>query len=69
MTYPGEVDWSDLVHAYGTATDTPGHLAALTSLDPSAFDHLWGAVLHQGTIYPPRRRRSPGSSTTSTPPS
>ncbi|MEV0335727.1 hypothetical protein [Nocardia sp. NPDC050717] len=47
-----EIDWGSLDHAYGRATDTPAHLAALTSADPSAreaaLDHLDGALLHQG---------------------
>ena len=51
-----EVDWARLFHAYGVASDTPGHLRGLTSADDAAFDagldHLYGAVLHQGTVYP-----------------
>ncbi|NBH09833.1 hypothetical protein [Amycolatopsis sp. SID8362] len=47
-----EIDWGSLTHAYGPATDTPGHLAALTSADVdaqnAALDHLDAAVLHQG---------------------
>ena len=47
-----EVNWKSLRHAYGPATDTPAHLAALMSSDPeswdAAFDHLYSAVLHQG---------------------
>ncbi|WP_232290077.1 hypothetical protein [Micromonospora sp. ATCC 39149] len=46
------VDWGRLAHAYGWATDTPGHLAALESGDAearqAALDHLDMAVLHQG---------------------
>jgi len=46
------LDWSRLQHAYGPATDTPGHLNALESGDTEARDaalsHLWAAVLHQG---------------------
>ncbi|WP_439380949.1 hypothetical protein [Amycolatopsis lexingtonensis] len=49
---PDEIDWGSLTHAYGPATDTPGHLAALTSADVdaqnAALDHLDAAVLHQG---------------------
>ena len=49
------VDWSRLFHAYGAATDTPGHLLALTGDDLDAqlagFDHLDSAVLHQGAVY------------------
>ncbi|WP_431944819.1 hypothetical protein [Micromonospora marina] len=46
------VDWSRLRHAWGRATDTPGHLAALESGDAdarvAALDHLDIEVLHQG---------------------
>lgn len=46
------VDWSRLRHAWGRATDTPGHLAALESGDAdareAALDHLDIKVLHQG---------------------
>ncbi|MDQ3742412.1 MAG: hypothetical protein M3389_15890, partial [Actinomycetota bacterium] len=48
-------DWSLLLHAYGTATDTPGHLERLAHGDDAdarlALDHLWSAVLHQGSVY------------------
>ncbi len=50
-----ETDWSRLSHAYGRADDTPLHLAALTGSDAearsTALGHLWGAVLHQGTLW------------------
>jgi len=46
------VDWSELDHAYGPATDTPGHLYALEFGDATerwaALGHLDTAVLHQG---------------------
>ncbi|GAB2640621.1 hypothetical protein ABI214_00060 [Prescottella soli] len=49
-------DWARLFHAYGVAMDTPAHLEALVGADATAFstamEHLYGAVLHQGTIYP-----------------
>ncbi|SDE47214.1 hypothetical protein [Rhodococcus tukisamuensis] len=49
-------DWNRLFHAYAVATDTPAHLDALVAADETAFstamEHLYGAVLHQGTIYP-----------------
>ncbi|CAM2847215.1 HEAT repeat-containing protein [Prescottella defluvii] len=49
-------DWARLFHAYAVATDTPAHLAALVGADETAFstamEHLYSAVLHQGTIYP-----------------
>lgn len=51
-----DVDWSRSFHAYGVASDTSRHLHALVSDDDAAFgaavDHLFGAVLHQGTVYP-----------------
>lgn len=51
-----DVDWSRLFHAYGVATDTAGRLRELRSDDEDTFaealDHLYGAVLHQGTVYP-----------------
>ncbi|MEV6302988.1 hypothetical protein AB0M02_26470 [Actinoplanes sp. NPDC051861] len=44
-----------LLHAYGPADDTPGHLAALTGTDPAAREaaqrHLWSAIIHQGTPW------------------
>ncbi|MEU1244214.1 hypothetical protein ABZ388_28010 [Micromonospora parva] len=46
------VDWWGLRHAYGRATDTPGHLHALefggAAAREAALDHLQVAVLHQG---------------------
>lgn len=49
-------DWSRLFHAYAAATDTPAHLRALLSGNEQeredALEHLYGAVLHQGTVYP-----------------
>jgi hypothetical protein len=51
-----DVNWSRLFHAYGVASDTARHLPGLVSDDDTAFDealdHLHGAVLHQGTVYP-----------------
>jgi len=50
-----ETDWSRLHHAYGRATDTPGHLRALLEEEAErrkkAFDHLWSAIIHQGTPW------------------
>ncbi|GLZ11862.1 hypothetical protein Acsp04_20970 [Actinomadura sp. NBRC 104425] len=50
-----DVDWGRLFHAYGAANDTPDQLRALTGEDAAArseaVDHLWGAVLHQGTPW------------------
>jgi hypothetical protein len=46
------VDWWQLRHAYGRATDTPEQLRALecgdTQAREAALDHLQVAVLHQG---------------------
>src|SRR5215469_3796745 len=48
-------DWSRLHHAYGPATDTPGHLRALLEPDSeprkAAMSHLWSAIIHQGTPW------------------
>jgi hypothetical protein len=48
-------DWSRLHHAYGRATDTPGHLRALLQEDresrKQAMLHLWSAIIHQGTPW------------------
>lgn len=48
-------DWSRLFHAYGVASDVPGHLEALVGDDDrareEAVDHLWSAVIHQGTPW------------------
>ncbi|MER7132810.1 hypothetical protein [Streptosporangium saharense] len=48
-------DWSRLFHAYGVASDVPGHLEALVGDDDrareEAVDHLWAAVIHQGTPW------------------
>ncbi|MDF9825993.1 hypothetical protein M2447_000069 [Ereboglobus sp. PH5-10] len=49
------VSWGKLSHAYGDASDVPGHLRALVDGDAKAADHasseLFAAILHQGTIY------------------
>ncbi|HEY0681188.1 MAG TPA: hypothetical protein VGD45_02560 [Steroidobacter sp.] len=51
-----DIDWKRLHHAYGRATDTPDHLRALLGEDSEArkeaLDHLWSAIIHQGTLYP-----------------
>ena len=48
-------DWSRLLHAYDRATDTPDQLRALLSEDPElrrrAMQHLWSAIMHQGTPW------------------
>lgn len=47
--------FGNLLHAYGRSTDTPAHLAALAGADPdarrAALEHLWSAVIHQGTPW------------------
>ncbi|WP_238007465.1 hypothetical protein KZZ52_18995 [Dactylosporangium sp. AC04546] len=47
--------FATLLHAYGRATDTPAHLAALAGADAAArtaaLSHLWSAVIHQGTPW------------------
>jgi hypothetical protein len=48
-------DFGMLFHAYGRASDTPAHLAALADGDADArreaMRHLWSAVIHQGTPW------------------
>lgn len=48
-------DWSKLHHAYGRATDTPGHLRALLGANlqsrEQAISHLFSAIIHQGTPW------------------
>lgn len=48
--------WHRMFHAYGIATNTPGHLKALTANDPAAWSaavkHLFSAEIHQGTPWP-----------------
>ncbi|MDX2707705.1 hypothetical protein PV350_33380 [Streptomyces sp. PA03-6a] len=50
------IAWDRFFHAYQVATDTPGHLKALLGDDEkaasTAADHLWSAILHQGTVWP-----------------
>ncbi|WP_406862707.1 hypothetical protein ABZO31_20690 [Streptomyces sp. HUAS MG47] len=43
------VDWSRVFHAYGTATDTGEVLRGPLA---DAGDHLWSAILHQGSVWP-----------------
>jgi len=51
-----EVDWASMKHAYGRADDVPGLLRGLASADPAererALDGMYGAVHHQGDVYP-----------------
>lgn len=48
--------WHRMFHAYGVATNTPGHLRALAADDlmarSAALDHLLSAEIHQGTPWP-----------------
>ncbi|MEU7020221.1 hypothetical protein ABZ990_06135 [Streptomyces sp. NPDC046203] len=44
-----DVAWERLFHAYGTATDTGTALAGPLA---EAEDHLWSAILHQGSVWP-----------------
>jgi hypothetical protein len=48
--------WSELQHAYGSASDIPALLKQLADLPPSANDRepwfsLWSALAHQGDVY------------------
>lgn len=49
------VNWSELSHAYGPASDVPGLIRNLLSDDVSVRDEacwqLWGNIIHQGTVY------------------
>ncbi|XVV16656.1 hypothetical protein ACQP2X_20475 [Actinoplanes sp. CA-131856] len=49
------IDWAGLRHAYGSAEDVPGHLAALRSADEEerreAFGELYASIAHQGNRY------------------
>jgi hypothetical protein len=43
--------WSDLEHAYGTASDVPAMLRRISTGDGDAVNELFGSVCHQGSIY------------------
>ena len=51
-----EVQWSELFHAHGDASDIPGLLTRMCSVEVStrgeACAELFETVWHQGTIYP-----------------
>ncbi|WP_404962126.1 DUF4259 domain-containing protein [Streptomyces sp. 147326] len=52
-----DVDWSGLFHAFGPASDTPRHLAALLGDDAKAlvdgYSHLWSTTLRrEGKAWP-----------------
>ena len=49
--------WSELKHAYGSASDMPDLLRQLESLPSSEGDSepwfsIWSALAHQGDVYP-----------------
>jgi hypothetical protein len=50
-----EINWSQLHHAYGEASDVPVLIRKLLSKDENerneALDHLFGNIWHQGTIW------------------
>ncbi|HYD48016.1 MAG TPA: HEAT repeat domain-containing protein, partial [Terriglobales bacterium] len=50
------IQWNELNHAGGAATDVPDLLRALTSTDreirDAALHELFGNLWHQGTVYP-----------------
>ncbi|MFD1539732.1 HEAT repeat domain-containing protein [Nonomuraea guangzhouensis] len=49
------INWADLTHAYGRATDVPDQIRALRSADPGirdkALHSLYGNIFHQGTRF------------------
>ncbi|MEU8076638.1 hypothetical protein AB0B31_14425 [Catellatospora citrea] len=51
-----DIDWSAMHHAYGTAEEVPGLLAALRSADAgtrqAALLDFYNRVHHQGDVYP-----------------
>ncbi|MEU2264673.1 HEAT repeat domain-containing protein [Streptomyces sp. NPDC019645] len=52
-----DIDWASMEHAYGTAEEIPALLRALRSPEAEerhkALDRFYGAVHHQGSVYPP----------------
>ncbi|MGW1878736.1 HEAT repeat domain-containing protein [Streptomyces sp. NPDC001975] len=51
-----DIDWASMEHAYGSAEEVPALLWALRSPDAGerhhALDRFYGAVHHQGDVYP-----------------
>lgn len=51
-----DIDWASMEHAYGTAEEVPALLWALRSPHTeerrTALDRFYGAVHHQGSVYP-----------------
>ena len=48
--------WSELVHAYGTASDIPDLLRQLETMPPSEGEKepwfsIWSSLAHQGDVY------------------
>ncbi|WP_247614036.1 HEAT repeat domain-containing protein [Streptomyces tagetis] len=52
-----DIDWASMEHAYGSAEEVPALLRALRSPVAEerrkALDRFYGAVHHQGSVYPP----------------
>ncbi|MFF4316878.1 HEAT repeat domain-containing protein [Streptomyces sp. NPDC001507] len=52
-----DIAWASMEHAYGSAEEVPALLTALRSPDAEerrkALDRFYGAVHHQGSVYPP----------------
>jgi HEAT repeat protein len=50
-----KIDWSKLIHAYGSAADVPDVIRDLASPDPAtsrdALSELYGNIWHQGSVY------------------
>lgn len=50
-----KVEWSKLKHAYGSAEDAPDFIVKLLSTDADereeAYEYLYSAIWHQGTVY------------------
>jgi len=46
--------WTELRHAYGPATDTPGLLRRVAQghVDRETWHELLFPITHQGTVYP-----------------
>jgi HEAT repeat protein len=46
-----DIDWSELRHAYGSASDVPALLRALADGEEEPLNELFGNIHHQGTVY------------------
>lgn len=53
-----KVNWANLTHAYGEASDVPALLLELASPDAAtrkeAHYYLYGNIIHQGMVYEDR---------------